>query len=94
MKQGGIVRWSRYSGMRIYKDGWRTSVELPASQPFGPTTRRYGCVWEEPNGFHGYYEVEGAGELEDIEVGPFQSESEARRTVEQLLKQTYPNSLK
>ncbi len=88
------MRWTRYSGKRISKAGWRTSVELPATQPYGPTSRRYGCVWEDSEGFRGYYEVERPGEIEDIEVGPFTLESEARKAVEMSLEMTYPAALK
>jgi hypothetical protein len=88
------MKWSRYSGTRISSAGWRTSVELPASQPFGPTSRRYGCVWEELEGIRGYYEVELSGEIEDVELGPFSSQGEARRAIENALLQQYPTSLR
>jgi hypothetical protein len=51
-------------------------------------------VWEDSEGFRGYYEVERPGEIEDIEVGPFTLESEARKAVEMSLEMTYPAALK
>ena len=75
-------RWTRYSGSRIITSGWRTVVELPATQPFGPTARRYGCVWKDGESFKGYFEIDRPGEIEDVELGPFNTEAEARRAVE------------
>jgi len=85
-------RWTRYSGARIVTSGWRTAVELPATQPFGPTTKRYGCVWEVGGSFKGYFEVDRPGEIEDVELGPFNTETEARRAVESSLESHYSRS--
>ena len=85
-------RWTRYSGARIVTSGWRTAVELPATQPFGPTTKRYGCVWEVGGSFKGYFEVDRPGEIEDVELGPFNTETEARRAVVFSLESHYSRS--
>ena len=81
------MKWRRYSGARICREGWRTSVEIPPTQPYGPTTRRYGCVWNADDGFRGYYEIHHPGEVEDVEVGPYRSVEEARSVIEQKLRE-------
>ena len=81
------LRWSRYSGSRIKTEGWRTSVEIPPTRQYGPTSRRYGCVWEEPNSFYGYVELHLPGQVEDVELGPFASLEEAKAEVELRLLQ-------
>ena len=86
-------RWVKYSGSRIATTGWRTSVELSPTQAFGPTTRRYGCVWKETDGFKGYYEIELPGQIEDVEIGPFPTMEECRRAVESNLNRTYPQKM-
>jgi hypothetical protein len=86
-------RWVKYSGTRIVSAGWRTSIELPPTQPSGPTTRRYGCVWANGTHFYGYFEVTRPGEIEDVELGPFESEQQARREVETGLQMQYPDAM-
>jgi hypothetical protein len=86
------MKWNRYSGIRIVTNGWRTSVEIPAKQAYAPTTRRYGCVWEDNTGIHGYYEVDTSGEIDDVEIGPFASLKDARRAIEIALSKQYPNA--
>ena len=87
------MRWNRYSGSRISRPGWRTSLELPATERFGPTTRRYGCVWYDGSKFFAYYEVSRPGEIEDIGIGPFVTEQEARAEVEGCLNRQYPDAM-
>jgi len=82
------MKWSRYDGIRICKEGWRTSVEVPPTQPYGPTSRRYGYVWSDEDGFRGYYEINRPGEVEDVEVGPFTDLVAARAAVEEALSRS------
>jgi len=85
------LRWRPYSGTRISVAGLRTSIELPPTQPYGPPTKRYGCVWENGNKYFGYYEVEHPGEIEDVVLGPFHSLEEVKTRVESALFAQYPS---
>jgi hypothetical protein len=85
------MRWSRYSGERIVRPGWRTSISLPATLRFGPISRRYGCVWEDGSVHRGYYERAVTGQLLDIAVGPFASLAEAKVAVSAALEAEYPS---
>jgi hypothetical protein len=64
----------------------RTFVEDPPPMRFAPFPRRYGCVWPEGNAFAAYYEVPRPGEIEDVDLGKFATEGEARRAVEAALE--------
>lgn len=86
------LKWRKYSGDRISSPGWRASVEIPPEASYNPTVRRYGCVWEEPDGFHCYLEVSKPGQLEDEELGTFQSLEEAKEAVQSSLLKQYPRS--
>ena len=85
------MKWKRYSGDRIVREGWRTSVPLPPEWGGHLSRRAYGCVWENDSAFLGYFERERPGEVEDVEIGPFSSLAEAKRAVEAALRAEYPN---
>ncbi len=76
------MRWRPYSGYRIDKPGMRTFLEDPTVGEFAKARRLYGCVWATDGGFVGYFEVPEPGQLDDVEVGPFPVEADARRAVE------------
>lgn len=80
------MRWTKYNGARIPSSGHRTSIELAPTIRFGPTTRRYGCVWREGEMFAAYVEDLRPGQIEDRDLGKFASSAEARRAVEQALE--------
>jgi hypothetical protein len=76
------VRWTRYKGERIRSAGHRMFIEHGPTIRFGPVSRTYGYVWPDGDCFHAYYETDGKGEIVDVDLGPFRTEREARRTVE------------
>lgn len=81
------MRWTSYKGYRIPTAGHRTFVELPALIRFAEPRRRYGCVWTESDGrVRAYVEVLRPGQVEDVDLGPFSTTSEARRAVEAALR--------
>jgi hypothetical protein len=49
---------------------------------------RYGYAWRVSDGFRAYYEVLNPGTTEDVELGTFGTETEARRAVETALLTT------
>jgi len=79
------VRWIRYNGARIEAAGHRTSVELPPRARFGPTRRRYGYVWNRGESFCAYVELLRPGQTEDLDLGSFRTDQDARRAVEAKL---------
>lgn len=79
------MRWRPYKGERIAVLGHRTFIELPPVIRFGPTTKRYGYVWSEAGAFHAYVEVLQPGQVEDLELGAFDSQRKARAAVESIL---------
>ncbi len=79
------IRWTRYSGERIKSAGHRMFVESGPTVRFGPVSRVYGYVWPDGDGFRAYYETDGKGETVDVDLGPFGTERDARRTVELAL---------
>src|SRR3990172_1063589 len=82
------MRWRFYNGSRIPSPGVRTSIEEPATIRFGQTTRRYGCVWQAGGAFKAYTECRHPGEIEDFDLGTFDSERAARRAVVEALTRT------
>jgi len=46
-------------------------------------------VWKEGESFKGYFEIDRSGEIEDVELGTFSTEAEARRAVESSLESHY-----
>ena len=79
------MRWRPYKGERIAVPGHRTFIELPPVIRFGDTTKRYGYVWREKDSFNAYVEVPHPGQVEDLELGSFDSERKARTAVESIL---------
>lgn len=79
------MRWRPYKGNRIAVPGHRTFIELPPVMRFGETIKRYGYVWREQDSFNAYVEVLQPGQVEDLELGSFRSEREARAAVESIL---------
>lgn len=79
------MSWRPYNGSRIPSPGVRTSIEEPATIRFGQTTRRYGCVWQADGAFRAYVERHHPGEVEDVDLGTFDSERAARRAVVEAL---------
>jgi hypothetical protein len=47
-------------------------------------------VWENGSDFIAYFERERPGEVEDVELGPFESLAAAKRAVEASLRAEYP----
>jgi hypothetical protein len=86
------TRWSKYAGDRIVHAGWRVSLEIPPEYGSYLSTRRYGYVWIDGDVFRGYYEAEEPGSIVDVDVGPFNTLAEAKRTVLEQLKIRYPQS--
>lgn len=84
------MKWRRYTGSRIEVEGWRTSIELPPSQQFGPIEKRNACIWVTSGKYFGYIEVDSPGELIDEQHGPFETLEQAKGALELLLLQTYP----
>ena len=79
------MRWYPYKGFRLFTAGKRTYIEDRPSRDNAPLPRRYGCVWETEGQFWGYYEVMQPGQIEDIHLGPFSTDREAKRAVEARL---------
>jgi len=87
------LRWRPYSGTRISVAGLRTSIELPPTQPYGPTTKRYACVWEDNSEYLGYYEVDRPGEIDDVALGPFTNLEEAKTALGEALCREFPDRI-
>ena len=84
------MRWTKYSGSRIARTGHRTHIELEPTIRFGPTRLVYGYVWPDGGAFRAYVERLVPGEVEDVELGQFAAEREARKAVETALTSLYP----
>jgi len=79
------MRWRQYKGDRIAAPGHRTFVELAPTIRFGNSRKRYGYVWGGEGLFHAYVEVHHPGQVEDLELGTFDSTGKARRAAEAAL---------
>ena len=79
-------RWRLYRGWRIVMPGIRTGIWVINSR--GAQEMRYGYAWRVSDGFRAYYEVLNPGTTEDVELGTFSTEAEARRAVETALLTT------
>jgi hypothetical protein len=79
-------RWRLYRGWRIVMPGIRTAIWAINSR--GAQEMRYGYAWRVSDGFRAYYEVLNPGTTEDVELGTFSTEAEARRAVETALLTT------
>jgi hypothetical protein len=84
------MNWNRYYGDRIVRPGWRTSFLIPSEWANCLSHRVYGCAWEDSAEFRGYFETERAGEVVDVEVGPFATLAETKRAIESALSAEYP----
>ena len=84
------MRWTKYNGSRIARSGHRTHLVLPPTIRFGPTENVYGYVWADGNAFGAYVERLAPGAVEDVELGRFTTEKEARKAVVAALTDLYP----
>lgn len=79
------MKWRNYDGARIPTAGKRTFVEDPPTMQFAEPIRRHGYAWKADGQFWGMLELLRPGEIDDVVLGPFSVEREARRAVEGTL---------
>jgi hypothetical protein len=80
-----MMRWRRFEGARIPSRGVRTFIDVHPTIRFGDTTKRYGYVWSADGAFNASVERLHPGEVEDVDLGVFQTQGAARRAVIEAL---------